>query len=378
MPGAPSWLQTGFVKAMRELGITNDNLLRKEAGKLLEMWQSAGREFHTKNHLIRLLTCLDHFTNTSQQPAVLTVAAWYHGVITQSQTRAKNTTNYENYPASADFALKRLLEMGMQREVAIRVGELILMLEGSQPLPGDLDACVFVDASMSYLSASPQDYRSYCQLMQAEMDTMEPLRYARLRRSLISKLLARDTIFHSPLGSGNENAARQNLEGEYAKLSALIPGDASGNQRLGVRPRSKEKVRGADTSETVVIKGTPARAIARHSILPGESKASSPKNLPTKISATERKNIEERSARLQAENISSDSENGLSSMENVADQFSTLTMRKVTGKNGDYLRAEPLPEEELEEDKKPVDLEEDNVEETMYSSADDEDSLTEF
>ncbi|MDU7407401.1 hypothetical protein [Varibaculum cambriense] len=377
MPGAPSWLQTGFVKAMRELGITDDTLLRKEAATLLQMWQSAGRQFHTKNHLIRLLTCLDHFTNTSQQPAVLTVAAWYHGVITQSQTRAKNTTNYENYPASADFALTRLAEMGLQKELAIRVGELILMLEGRQPPPDDLDACVFVDASMSYLGASPQDYRSYCQLMQAEMDAMEPLRYARLRRSLISKLLARDAIFLSPLGSGNENAARQNLEGEYAKLSTLIPGDASGKERVGLRPRSKEKVRSADTSETVVIKGASPRTVGRRPILNGGEKPSSLQTPLRKLSATERKDLEERSARLQAENALNASENGLSSMENVADQFSTLTMRKVNIKNGDYRRIDSGGEDFEEEETTAIPADEE-AEETMYSSADDEDSLTEF
>lgn len=377
MPGAPSWLQTGFVKAMRELGITDDTLLRKEAATLLQMWQSAGRQFHTKNHLIRLLTCLDHFTNTSQQPAVLTVAAWYHGVITQSQTRAKNTTNYENYPASADFALTRLAEMGLQKELAIRVGELILMLEGRQPPPDDLDACVFVDASMSYLGASPQDYRSYCQFMQAEMDTMEPLRYARLRRSLISKLLARDAIFLSPLGSGNENAARQNLEGEYAKLSTLIPGDASGKERVGLRPRSKEKVRSADTSETVVIKGASPRTVGRRPILNGGEKPSSLQTPLRKLSATERKDLEERSARLQAENALNASENGLSSMENVADQFSTLTMRKVNIKNGDYRRIDS-GEEDFEEEETTAIPADEEAEETMYSSADDEDSLTEF
>lgn len=377
MPGAPSWLQTGFVKAMRELGITDDTLLRKEAATLLQMWQSAGRQFHTKNHLIRLLTCLDHFTNTSQQPAVLTVAAWYHGVITQSQTRAKNTTNYENYPASADFALTRLAEMGLQKELAIRVGELILMLEGRQPPPDDLDACVFVDASMSYLGASPQDYRSYCQLMQAEMDTMEPLRYARLRRSLISKLLARDAIFLSPLGSGNENAARQNLEGEYAKLSTLIPGDASGKERVGLRPRSKEKVRSADTSETVVIKGASPRTVGRRPILNGGEKPSSLQTPLRKLSATERKDLEERSARLQAENALNASENGLSSMENVADQFSTFTMRKVNIKNGDYRRIDS-GEEDFEEEETTAIPADEEAEETMYSSADDEDSLTEF
>ena len=377
MPGAPSWLQTGFVKAMRELGITDDTLLRKEAATLLQMWQSTGRQFHTKNHLIRLLTCLDHFTNTSQQPAVLTVAAWYHGVITQSQTRAKNTTNYENYPASADFALTRLAEMGLQKELAIRVGELILMLEGRQPPPDDLDACVFVDASMSYLGASPQDYRSYCQLMQAEMDTMEPLRYARLRRSLISKLLARDAIFRSPLGSGNENAARQNLEGEYAKLSTLIPGDASGKERVGLPPRSKEKVRSADTSETVVIKGASPRTVGRRPILNGGEKPSSLQTPLRKLSATERKDLEERSARLQAENALNASENGLSSMENVADQFSTLTMRKVNIKNGDYRRIDS-GEEDFEEEETTAIPADKEAEETMYSSADDEDSLTEF
>ncbi|WP_147471016.1 HD domain-containing protein [Varibaculum vaginae] len=376
MPGAPSWLQTGFVKAMRELGIADDVLLRKEADKLLGMWQSVGREFHTTSHLIRLLTCLDHFTNASQQPAVLTVAAWYHGVITQSQTRARNTTNYENYPASSDFALDRLLQLGAQKENAIRVGELILMLEGRQPPSDDLDACIFVDAAISYLGASPQDYRSYCQLMRAEMDAMEQLRYARLRRSLISKLLARDTIFHSPLGSGNENAARQNLEGEYAKLSALIPGDPTGKEKTVSRPKNKDKSSATDTSEIVVIKGASARTISRQPNLSPEDKPSSTKIPVVKVSATERKAIEERAAQLQAENVANETENGLSSMENVADQFSTLTMRKIAVKKLESRSAQNF--DETEEEDSPSLPQEDENEENMYSSADDEDSLSEI
>ena len=376
MPGAPSWLQTGFVKAMRELGVTDDALLRKEADKLLQMWQSSGREFHTTSHLIRLLTCLDHFTNTSQRPAVLTVAAWYHGVITQSQTRAKNTTNYENYPASSDFALDRLLHLGAQKENAIRVGELILMLEGRQPPTDDLDACVFVDAAISYLGASPQDYRSYCQLMRAEMAAMDQLRYARLRRSLISKLLARDTIFHSPLGSGNESAARQNLEGEYAKLSALIPGEPTGKEKTASRTKNKPKNSDADTSEIVVIKAAPNRTVSRQSILTPEDKTTSTKIPVVKLSATERKALEERAAQLQAENAASATENGLSSMENVADQFSTLTMRKIDLSKIERRAAQSMDETEDEESLPQP--EEEELEETMYSSADDEDSLTEI
>lgn len=376
MPGAPSWLQTGFVKAMRELGITDDDLLRKEADNLLEMWQSSGRQFHTKSHLIRLLTSLDHFTNTSQQPAVLTVAAWYHGVITQSQTQLKNTTDYENHPASADYAVRRLEQLGLPKELAIRVGELILMLEGITPPVDDLDACVFVDAAISYFGASPQDYRGYCQLMRAEMETMEPLRYARLRRSFVSKLLARESIFHSPLGSGNEHAARQNLEGEYAKLSALIPGTPAGKDKPVAKPKSKEKTRAADTSETVVIKAAASRTTVRRSILSKDARPVSPTNLAPKISATERKSLEGRALQLQEASANSDGENVLSSMENVADQFSTITMRKTEIKNSDYRRAETV--EEVEEEENPTISTDEEAEETMYSSADDEDSLTEF
>ena len=64
-------------------------------------------------------------------------------------------------------------------------------------------------------------------------------------------------------------------------------------------------------------------------------------------------------------------------MENVADQFSTLTMRKINIKNGDYRRAESAEEEFEEEETTAIPADED-AEETMYSSADDEDSLTEF
>lgn len=107
-----------------------------------------------------------------------------------------------------------------------------------------------------------------------------------------------------------------------------------------------------------------------------EDKTTSTKIPVVKLSATERKALEERAAQLQAENASSATENGLSSMENVADQFSTLTMRKIDLSKIERRAAQSIDETEDEESLPQP--EEDEVEETMYSSADDEDSLTEI
>ena len=119
-----------------------------------------------------------------------------------------------------------------------------------------------------------------------------------------------------------------------------------------------------------------SRTTVRRSILSKDARPVSPTNLAPKISATERKSLEGRALQLQEASANSDGENVLSSMENVADQFSTITMRKTEIKNSDYRRAETV--EEVEEEENPTISTDEEAEETMYSSADDEDSLTEF
>ena len=149
-----------------------------------------------------------------------------------------------------------------------------------------------------------------------------------------------------------------------------------GKEKAVSRPKNKEKISAADTSEIVVIKGAANRTGMRQSILPPEDKIASPKIPVVKVSATERKALEEHAAQLQAENAANATENGLSSMENVADQFSTLTMRKINLAKSTRPGAQNI--DESEEEASPSQPQEEEIEETMYSSADDEDSFEEI
>ena len=63
-------------------------------------------------------------------------------------------------------------------------------------------------------------------------------------------------------------------------------------------------------------------------------------------------------------------------MENVADQFSTLTMRKINLAKGTRPNAQTI--DQSEEEEPPSQPQEEEIEETMYSSADDEDSFEEI
>lgn len=63
-------------------------------------------------------------------------------------------------------------------------------------------------------------------------------------------------------------------------------------------------------------------------------------------------------------------------MENVADQFSTLTMRKINLAKSTRPGAQNI--DESEEEASPSQPQEEEIEETMYSSADDEDSFEEI
>ncbi|MBV7362895.1 hypothetical protein KRX54_00380 [Actinomycetaceae bacterium TAE3-ERU4] len=272
---APQWLISAFVRSAQTLGATSEKeYLVERCHELIERWSSEDRVFHNQRHLINTLAALDEIISASHNPEILRMAAWYHGaVFTTEAPEAYSREAGEVMAPSAEYALKDLTEMGIPEKTSNRIAELILSLGKHHSPEGDLDASVLIDAELSMLAASPQDYKKYCDGIAAEYAHIPRARFLKARAAIIEHLLARRPLFTSPLGAQWEKPAKQNLEAEQAKLLARI--DDLTEEELSALgdcpPCFPNNCDSADSSEksTGSLEETPVIPVAVHDPLEG-------------------------------------------------------------------------------------------------------------
>ena len=230
--GAPQWLYSAFADTLREIGATaSDERLEAEARDLVERWSTPFRRLHNIHHLINVLAHVDELASTTHDPDLLRVAAWYHGLVLNTAVDASVNGSDPSQIAHTCSRLThgRLTDLGVSRDVADRVSELIRDMADHVAPVDDVDAQVLVDADLAALAASPQDYKKYRAMLREEYGSIDDLTFLRARRAVVRRLLARAAVFQSPRGQAWELRARENLEVELAKLDEAItridPGD---------------------------------------------------------------------------------------------------------------------------------------------------------
>ena len=222
---APQWLFSSFVQSMQELGATATPAQRDaEARELLSRWNEPGRTLHNVRHLIDVLAHLDELSGSTHDPDVLRIAAWYHGLILN---RAVQAALWGSSPQAvsaecAELTHEHLTGLGISDDVAMRVADLIRMVAIHTAPRDDVDAQVLVDADLASIAAAPQEYKKFRQSLREEYEQVDDLAYLRARRIVVRRLLARDSVFHSPGAAEWESRARENLEAELAKLDEAI------------------------------------------------------------------------------------------------------------------------------------------------------------
>lgn len=217
---APQWLISSWVRACTEAGATASPEQVKDVGAaLLERWTDPQRRFHDLRHLTDVLNRVDELAEETHDPALVRLAAWYHGAIFDSASAAAYANRGgENETASAVLAHDELTALGVPERVAHRVAQLVTALLRHSPDASDFDCAVLCDADLGMLAADPQRYKAYLADVRAEYSHI-PLRdYVRARSAIVSKLLDRAALFSSPLGAAWEDAARQNLTAELMRL----------------------------------------------------------------------------------------------------------------------------------------------------------------
>ena len=241
---APQWLLPAFTRSVKALGATQPPEAIRSAGELLiERWSTPDRRFHNLRHLIDMLARVDELAEESHNPDIMRVACWYHGCVFSSDAEDVSRGNGgEDETASAAFAEADLHHLGVPMETVKRVCSLIVNLKRHMLDEHDIDAQALIDADLGTLAVDPQTYAEYVRLLREEYSHIPMEKYLRGRLTIVSRLLDREHLFHSPLGERWEHAARENLSAEQRrlkeKLTKLIT-EQSGQDAQGAQDVAK-------------------------------------------------------------------------------------------------------------------------------------------
>ena len=221
---APQWLLPAFTRSVKAIGATQPPEAIGSAGELLiERWSTPDRRFHNLRHLIDMLARVDELAEESHDPDIMRVACWYHGCVFSSDVEEVIRGNGgEDETASAAFAEADLRHLGVPMETIKRVCCLIVNLKRHMLDEHDIDAQALIDADLGTLAVDPQTYAEYVRLLREEYSHIPVEEYLRGRLTIVSRLLDREHLFHSPLGERWEHPARENLAAEQRRLNEKL------------------------------------------------------------------------------------------------------------------------------------------------------------
>lgn len=217
---APQWFLKSFVRSVVGAGATADTEAIEDVGQaLLDRWSDEHRHFHNLRHLAAVLHRVDQLAEETHEPDLVRLAAWYHGAVFSSEKKvAEASQGGEQSTASAILAHDELISLGIPARAADRVAALVNAIVRHAPDPADFDAAVLNDADLAMLAAEPQRYKEYKSAVRAEYAHIPVDVYLKARIRVIERLLARKSLFLSPMGAAWEAPARQNLDMELHRL----------------------------------------------------------------------------------------------------------------------------------------------------------------
>lgn len=217
---APQWFLKSFVRSAVGAGATADTDAIEAVGQsLLDRWADENRHFHNLRHLASVLHRVDELAEETHEPDLVRLAAWYHGAVFNAERKVADASQGgEQTTASAALADRELTGLGVPVRAADRVAALVNAIVRHAPDPADFDAAVLNDADLAMLAAEPQRYKDYKSAVRAEYAHIPAEDYLRARIRVIERLLARKSLFLSPMGAAWEEPARQNLDMELHRL----------------------------------------------------------------------------------------------------------------------------------------------------------------
>ena len=175
-----------------------------------------GRHHHDLAHASAVVDAVLGLHSTGDDWASTVVAAWFHDVVHDPEAPPGT-----NEGASAVLATRALQSMGCTLTATAEVGRLICLTAHHDPPPGDRNGALLVDADLSVLAATDEDYDAYVAAVRAEYAHLDDDTWRAGRRAVLLGFLDRPTIYRTLPGRERwESRARINISSELASLGA--------------------------------------------------------------------------------------------------------------------------------------------------------------
>lgn len=172
---------------------------------LLEAYSARTRFYHTLVHVRDVLSEIDSIAHRARALPALRLAAWFHDVVyAPGQT--------DNEDASAEFAAHALAPLGLPAATLDTVAALIRATRDPDPPEVSIDVAIFLDAYLAVLGYPPDLYDAYSHAIRMEYGRLPDTVYIPGRRGVLSRFLARPSIYRTcEFFDHCEAAARANI-----------------------------------------------------------------------------------------------------------------------------------------------------------------------
>ena len=177
---------------------------------LFQAYSSAGRYYHTLEHIVQVLVTINNLRSLSQNYAAIEFAVWFHDAI-------YNPKANDNEEKSAEYAVTILNALNIPSSTIEVVYSLIIKTKYHQDIDS-IDSKIFLDADLSILGASPSKYKIYAQLIRNEYLWLSPEKYRTGRKQVLQSFLERERIYFTEKMFLVEQQARQNIKEEIGLL----------------------------------------------------------------------------------------------------------------------------------------------------------------
>jgi predicted metal-dependent HD superfamily phosphohydrolase len=174
-------------------------------------YSSKNRYYHTLNHLENLLNQLSEVKSEIQDWNCVLFTLFYHDVIYKA-------TKSDNEEKSADFALKRMSQLPVSKQV-FEICKNQILATKSHLLNQNSDTNYFTDADLSVLGQDWNSYSSYYKNVRKEYSIYPDLLYNPGRKKVLKHFIAMEKIFKTDYFYQKfESNARLNLQKELELL----------------------------------------------------------------------------------------------------------------------------------------------------------------
>lgn len=182
--------------------------------ELEQLYTSAGRHYHTLQHINSLLQLSAQFEEQILQLDLFQFAIFYHDAIYEP-------LRYDNEEQSADLARRRLHQLGLPEPEVELVTQLIMATKTHQSLALP-DANLLLDFDLAILAAPHEQYTQYTCQVREEYKMVPETEYRKGRIKVLQRFLSQENIYKTEgIRQEYECQARNNLQQEIKRLQKV-------------------------------------------------------------------------------------------------------------------------------------------------------------